>query len=191
MDEDCDESRRDSVDEVGGSPGFRQTGLRRLLANGPQTKHVAGLLANHLYVVRGQSMEPSLEPGSLLLVNRVAYADSDPSRGDVVIVGGPTDIVGRRALKRVVGLPGEEGRINDGLLYVDGDQTVEPYLGGLPASVGLVDRAWKIQSGEYFVMGDNRVRSTDSREYGPVGVGQIFGKAWFCCWPPGLWGPIT
>ena len=190
MDKECDENTRDHDDDAGGSPGVRQRGLRRLIASAPLTRHVAGLLASHLYVVRGQSMEPSLEPGSLLLVNRVAYASAPPSRGDLVIVGGPGEI-SRRTLKRVVGLPGEEVRIHDGLLYVDGDQAVEPYLGGLPASLGLVDRTWSLQSGEYFVMGDNRVRSTDSREYGPVGAGQILGKAWFRCWPPGTWGPVT
>jgi signal peptidase I len=155
----------------------------------PVIKQVAGLLTSQLYVVRGNSMQPSFEPGSLLLVNRMAYAGSVPYRGDVVIVGGTGDI-GRRTLKRIVGLPGEEVRILEGLLYVEGDRAVEPYLGGLPAAPGLVDRTWRLHGGEYFVLGDNRVRSTDSRQYGPVGAGQILGKAWFRCWPPGQWGPV-
>ena len=66
--------------------------------------------------------------------------------------------------------------LEDGLLYVDGAVLDEPYLGGLPPTLGLESRRWRMGSDEYFVMGDNRVRSTDSREYGPVRADLLVGR---------------
>ena len=97
----------------------------------------------------------------------------------------------RRYLKRIVGLPGEEVRLSEGMLLIDGERLAEPYLGGLPASPGLGDQQWKLRDGEYFVLGDNRAHSTDSREFGPVGLGLIVAKAWFRCWPPTRWGTVA
>jgi signal peptidase I len=107
----------------------------------------------------------------------------------VVVVVAPGDSH-LRYVKRVVGLPGEEVRILDGALLVDGARLIEPYLGGLPSSVGLGDSVWGLGPEEYFVLGDNRLRSTDSREYGPVGARLIVGKAWFRYWPLRGWGVI-
>ena len=160
-----------------------------LLARAPALGVVVDLLSSRLYVVRGDSMTPSLQPGNQLLVSRAAYASSRPSRGDVVIVRGPGNTVARY-LKRVVGQPGEEVRILDGALLIDGARMNEPYLGGLPASVGMGDSAWELGPDEYFVLGDNRLRSIDSREYGPVGARLIVGKAWFRYWPLQSWGAI-
>ena len=150
--------------------------------NSPVLDSMAILPSSRIYLVRGDSMRPSFEPGSHLLVSRAAYALSEPSRGDVVIVRNPRK-AGTRYLKRVVGLPSEAVRILDGALLVDGVHLDEPYLDGLPASVGMGDREWGLGSGEYFVLGDNRLRSTDSREYGPVSRDLILGKAWFRYWP--------
>ena len=81
-------------------------------------------------------------------------------------------------------------RIEDGLLFVNGDRVEEPYLGGLPASVGLGETSWTLGPDEYVVLGDDRVRSTDSREFGPVGRDLILGKVWFRYWPLSAWGRI-
>ena len=142
-----------------------------------------------LYVVRGGSMAPSFQPGELLLVDRAAYRGSSPVRGDVVIACDPRD-PSVRHLKRTVGLPGEQVRLAEGMLYVDGVHLPEPYLAGLPASPGLVDQTWKLGDDEYFLMGDNRARSTDSRELGPVPARLIVGRAWFRCWPLSRWGGV-
>ena len=150
---------------------------------------VAALLASRRYVVRGDSMRPTLEPGQHLLATRVSHRGVSLSRGDVVIVRGPDDL-SRRDVKRIVGLPGQDVRILDGMLFVDGARLVEPYLGGLPASLGLGDEVWRLGSGEHFVLGDNRLRSTDSRELGPIGAGLIVGKVWFRYWPLRRWGRI-
>lgn len=146
----------------------------------------ASLVSGH-YVVRGPSMRPAFEPGQRLLVS--PKLGEGPARGDAVIVRDPRD-GGARYLKRVVGLPGEQVRIEDGLLYLDGERVEEPYLGGLPALVGLGETAWTLGSDEYLVMGDDRVRSTDSREFGALGREAVMGKVWFRYWPLSAWGRI-
>ena len=87
-------------------------------------------------------------------------------------------------LKRVVGLPGETVLLAAGSLYVDGAHLPEPYLGGLPASVGLECRDWTLADDEFFALSDNRARGTDSRHFGPVRRSAIVGKVWFKVWPP-------
>ena len=133
-------------------------------------------------VVRGDSMRPGFEPEHYLLVSRTAYSSSLPKRGDVVIVRG---LGGSRKgyLKRVVGLPGETVAVVDGTLIVDGEHIREPYLAGLPATLGLENREWILGIREVFIMGDNRSHSTDSRELGPVDLSLIVGKVFFRYWP--------
>ena len=175
--------------EARGFRGAATGGWLRAMGGWPVARNVAALLTSRLYVVRGDSMRPAFEPAHHLLVSRMAYAVSAPSRGDVVIVHDPRG-TGRRYLKRVVGLPGEEVRLLDGVLFLDGVRLEEPYLEGRPAALGLGERVWKLGTGESFVLGDNRLRSTDSREFGPVRQRLIVGKAWLRYWPPRKWGPI-
>ena len=66
----------------------------------------------------------------------------------------------------------------------------EPYLGGLPSSVGLGESTWDLPAGEYLVLGDNRAHSTDSREFGPIGAERIAGRAWLRYWPLTAWGSL-
>ena len=135
-----------------------------------------------VYSVRGDSMAPSLQMSDKLLAGRRPFATYHPRRGDLVVVRDPrTDA--RRYVKRVVGLPGEQVRLSQGLLLVDDEPLHEPYLGGLPASLGLDELVWGLQHAQYFVMGDNRAHSTDSREFGPVGRDHIESRVWFRIWP--------
>ena len=150
---------------------------------------VTALAMGRHYVVRGGSMTPTLVPGQYVKVNPLAYSDRAPCRGDVVLVRDPQD-PRRSNIKRVVGLPGEEVRFRDGLLWVDGEPVDEPYLGGLPSSVGLGEQGWHLGENEFFVAGDNRARSTDSRELGPLAADLIMGKVWICIWPPKRWGRV-
>ena len=145
------------------------------------------VLSGQLYKVRGHSMQPNFRQGDRLLVSRRAYRRGPPDRGDAVIARDPRD-PGQRYLKRVVGLPGEEVRLSEGMLIIDGAPLEEPYLGGLPASPGLGEQGWELEDDEYFVMGDSRAHSTDSREFGPIGRELIVGMAWFRWWPPSRWG---
>lgn len=134
-------------------------------------------------------MAPSLRPGDQVVVDESAYREGGPARGDVVVFSNPRGD-GRHDVKRVVGLPGERVVMAEGMLFIDGDQLAEPYLGGLPSSVGLGEWAWELGEGEYVVLGDNRARSTDSREFGPVGTDRIVGRAWMRYWPPTAWGGL-
>ena len=106
-----------------------------------------------------------------------------------MVVHDPTSPA-RGLIKRIVGLPSEEVAFQEGLLYVNGMHLMEPYLGGLPATLGLREMAWKLGDGEYLVMGDNRTRSTDSRDFGPVDAGSIAGRVWFRYWPLRSFGPV-
>ena len=143
-----------------------------------------------IYVVKGTSMEPSFEAGCWLLVSRKAYLKRTPARGDVAIMRDPRDH-GRSYVKRVVGLPGEEVRLRDGTCFINGERLPEPYLGGLPAFLGTDEKRWRLSDKQYFLMGDNRARSNDSRDFGPVGPELIVGRAWFRCWPPNRLGGIA
>ena len=150
----------------------------------------AGALAGRLYGVTGDSMAPAFRPGDHLLVGSVPRRPRMISRGAPVIVEDPR-VPARRYLKRIVGLPGEEVRLRDGMLFIDGAHLAEPYLGGLPATPGLVEMSWKLGDDECFVMGDNRAHSTDSREFGPVPIYLIVGRVRLRWWPPGRWGRVT
>ncbi len=144
---------------------------------------------SHLYRVTGESMNPSIRDGDWLLVRRDAYRRAVPVRGDLVIVRDPRKTTDKY-LKRVVGLPGEEVSTRDGELRIDGGRLSEPYLDGLPSSVGLETRLWRLGQGQYFVVGDNRAHGTDSREFGAVEVGLIFGKVTRRVWPLSRWSRV-
>ncbi len=149
----------------------------------------ARLVRRHLYRVTGDSMQPTVLQGDWMMVDPGAYGVASPLRGDLVIACDPRTPVSRY-LKRIVGLPGEEVCLLEGTLTVDGSVLSEPYLDGLPAALGLESRTWKMRDGEYFVMGDNRAHSTDSREVGPLEIGLICGKATRRVWPLTRWGPV-
>ncbi len=144
-----------------------------------------------LYGVRGESMLPTLRSGDLVLVRTAATSKRVPSRGDVVVVnhrGEQTEQAEHEAMKRIVALPGERIDLRDGMLLIDGERLRERYLRGLPAHIGSDAASWALGDGEYFVMGDNRAHSTDSRAYGPLRREQITGRAVCRIWPPLRWG---
>ena len=90
---------------------------------------------------------------------------------------------GRLHLKRVIGFPRESIRQSDGVLLVNGRRLDEDYLGGLPAVIGLEEESWNLGDGEFFLLGDNRAHSTDSRQLGPVRLDNIDGTVRFRFWP--------
>ncbi|MGB9592521.1 MAG: signal peptidase I [Anaerolineae bacterium] len=138
--------------------------------------------------ILGDSMLPTLETGQFVLVERVSYWFSPPRRGDIVVFEYPRapqeDFV-----KRIIGLPGETVEITGGQVYINGNPLAEPYVHGQPT---LTYRPIHITLGadEYFVMGDNRAASSDSRSWGPLPRRNIIGRAWLCYWPPSRWGVI-
>ena len=148
------------------------------------------LVSSRAYVIRGASMTPSLSPGDRVLVDMSAYGEVEPARGDIVVFFSPR-AEDRHDIKRVIGLPGERVAMADGMLFIDGRQRAEPYLGGLPSSVGLGEAAWDLGAGEYLLLGDNRAHSTDSRDFGPIEAGRIVGRAWLRYWPLTSWGSLN
>lgn len=124
-------------------------------------------------------MAPTLFQGDYVLVRACEGPVSAPQRGDIVVVA----MASGRHVKRVVGLPGERVEFTEGMLFIDGDRFLEPYLGGLPPYLGLETAEVLLAQDEYFVMGDNRLHSTDSRHCGPVTRSSMEGKTLWRVWP--------
>ena len=133
-----------------------------------------------LYRVRGDSMLPALHSGDYVLARTSAASGVSIARGSILVVTGREQV----QIKRVIGLPGERVTLAEGTLYVGGERLVEPYLHGLPPYLGLGSTEYELEGDEYFVMGDNRTHSTDSRHYGPVKRVQIEGRVMLRVWPP-------
>jgi signal peptidase I len=140
------------------------------------------------YVVDGQSMEPSLHTGQFLIVSRLAYRFGTPQRGDIIVFDFPNNPADDY-VKRIIGLPGETVTIEGGDILIDGQLLDEPYLA--TDGIAAYDRGhWVVPAGAFFVLGDNRAHSSDSRRWGMLDGDAIIGKAWFSYWPPQNWGLI-
>jgi signal peptidase I len=135
------------------------------------------------YRVQMGSMLPTLHESNLIIVNKLIYRFNPPNRGDIVVFRPPNNAgPGVFYIKRIIGLPGESIEIKDGNVFVNNEQIKEEtYLNiDTPGIFG----PRKLQKDEYFVMGDHRNNSLDSREFGPVQFSAISGKAVFILWPP-------
>ena len=134
----------------------------------------------HLSVVRGSSMSPSIHDGDRILIDPLSYMLQGIQRGDIVVMQYPLD-PSIDYIKRVVGLPGDEIVIEDGEVWVNGALLSEPYVESPDPFCSLRTR---VKPAHYFVLGDNRRRSCDSREFGQVPQGYVRGKVELCLWPP-------
>ena len=160
--------------------------------------------------VEGSSMHPTLIDDEYLLVNKLVYFPVDthrlsriipfwkveqsadgfaaraPERGEVIVFRYPID-PSQDFVKRVVGLPGEKVEIRQGNVYIDGKPLPEPYIeGGASRCFDQSkpsDCPVQLKDDEYFVMGDNRLSSNDSRRWGPLPEQNVLGKVWFVYWP--------
>lgn len=140
------------------------------------------------FLVQGVSMEPTLHDGERLLVDKVTYRLREPKRGEIVVFGYPKE-PRRKFIKRIVGLPGDIVEIRDRTLYVNGEPVEEAYIRGpMYQPFGPV----RVPEGTYFVLGDNRNNSEDSRfpDVGPIPRRYIVGRALFVYWPIGKAGLI-
>jgi len=131
--------------------------------------------------VEGTSMAPQLHDQDRLFINKFAYNFEKIERDDVVVFYYPRDTQ-KSYIKRVIGLPGDDVRIANGQVYVNGKALAEPYVPERYRDVRSMD-AFRVPEGEYFVMGDHRSISSDSRDFGPVERSLIYGKAAFVYWP--------
>jgi signal peptidase I len=144
------------------------------------------------FVVDGPSMNYTLHDRQQLLVNKIVYKFHEPERGDIVVFHPPPEIDEDDYIKRVIGLPGEKVVITNGTVIIhktDGSviELDEPYV--TRPSSGTYEGEI-IPEGEYFVMGDNRVNSSDSRNGWTLKEEDIIGKAWISVWPIDDWGII-
>jgi signal peptidase I len=128
--------------------------------------------------VDGSSMRPTLQDGQYVLVNKLAYRFDIPRRGDIVVFRFPMDPA-QDFIKRVIGLPGDHVRIDQGKVSVNGITLIEPYIAAAPQYQGN----WDIPSGHLFVLGDNRNDSSDSHSWGLVPFENVIGKAIMIYWP--------
>ena len=129
----------------------------------------------------GDSMEPVLYNGQEILMNKVLYRLSMPKRGDVIVFLPNGNQNSHYYVKRVVGLPGETIQIKDGSVYIDGVLLEEDDSFDKMAEAGIAENELLLASDEFFVLGDNRNSSEDSRSgnVGAVKRDNIIGKAWF------------
>ena len=139
------------------------------------------------YVVDGTSMKPSLNNNQYVLVNKLAYLFHSPERGDVIVFHWPIDTT-KDLIKRVIGLPGDVIVVDSTTVHINGVVLKEPYI-STPANPS--GRTWKIPPDNYFVMGDNRQVSDDSRDWGFVPKSYIIGKAVLVYWPVSSWQLIN
>lgn len=131
--------------------------------------------------VEGTSMMPRLTNHERIFINKYVYRFRPIQRGDIVVFHFPLD-PSKSYIKRVVGLPGETVSIRDGHAYIDGRELNEPYV---PAAFfdHETHEPVKLASNNYYVLGDHRDASNDSRQWGPVSRDLIYGKAVFVYWP--------
>ncbi|MEK9153833.1 MAG: signal peptidase I [Patescibacteria group bacterium] len=145
------------------------------------------------FLVKGASMEPNFHEGDYLIIDELSYRLRNPERGEVVVFHFPFD-PSQRYIKRVIGLPGETVAIKNGQVDImagDGSIVVlsEPYAQGIYTNTGSAtgDANVTLKSDEYFVLGDNRAHSSDSREWGMVNRKFIIGRTILRAWPLMYW----
>lgn len=134
-------------------------------------------------VVNGVSMQPTLSDGDNLIVDKLSYRFRNPDRFDIIVFPQGD---GRYFIKRIIGLPGENVRIDeDGSIYIDGEKLSESYGKEVIQNPGLAKDGIELGADEYFVLGDNRNDSMDSRmaEVGRIAGDRIMGRAWLRIYP--------
>lgn len=133
--------------------------------------------------VDGFSMRPTLEDGEFVLVSKLSYVWSDVERGDIVVFHFPLN-PDEELIKRVIGLPGDRVKVQDGQVFVNEQALNEPYIAQTPYYSG----EWTVEDGFLFVLGDNRNNSNDSKDWGFLPAENVVGKAVLIYWPPPMWG---
>ena len=136
--------------------------------------------------VDGASMEPTLQTGEFVIVNKLAYKLGSPEIGDVIVFHYPRDPE-QEYIKRIIGLPGDQVTVRNGKVLVNGHPLVENYIAASPA----YENKWTVPADSLFVLGDNRNNSSDSHSWGFVPMNYVVGRAIFVYWPPSDWGLLN
>jgi signal peptidase I len=144
--------------------------------------------------VKGSSMQPNFENGEYLLTNKITYRFNQPQRGDIVIFKAPPKQE-YDYIKRIIGLPGDQVSLQKGKLFINGSLLDETSY--LPQDTFTSEghflpegKEITVPEKQYFVVGDNRLHSSDSRDWGYIMTGDIVGKAWLRYWPADKFGFI-
>lgn len=171
------------------------------------------LLIMRPHKIKGLSMSPNFPDKEFLLTEKVTYYFHEPKRGDVVVFIPPAESnaiqnitcgniddaknapeATDEYIKRVIALPGERVMIKDGHVYVNGQKLKETYLSDTlytnPGSFLCENQEYLVPEGKYFVMGDNRPNSSDSRYWGPITKKEMSGRSWVIYWPLNLVGVV-
>lgn len=146
------------------------------------------------YKIPSASMEPTILVGDRVFSEKISYYEGDVQPGDVVTFDDP-EMPSRTLIKRCIATGGQTVNLVDGVVYVDGEELVEPYAQGLsypliPAVDVTVEYPYTVPDGYLWVMGDNRGNSADSRYFGAIPESSIFGRACFTYWPLSRFGAL-
>ena len=135
-------------------------------------------------VVEGQSMEPTLQDGNNLIVDKLSYRFRDPKRFEIIVFPYQYE-ENTYYIKRIIGLPGEMVQVKDGAVYIDEEKLDERYGAESMESAGIAEEPIKLGDDEYFVLGDNRNHSSDSRDpsVGILKREDLLGRAWVRIYP--------
>lgn len=146
------------------------------------------------YRVQQQSMERTLEPDQYVLVDKLSPRFDDYKRGDIVVFDPPPQWAqgepGTPFIKRIIGVGGDTIEIKDSRVYVNGVPLEEPYIFDGQPTTATDQARWIVPAGEYFVMGDHRENSADSRIFGPIPRTAVIGRAWLRYWPINTFGVL-
>lgn len=152
------------------------------------------LFIAQFHKVSGNSMVPTLHSGDYLITEKVTYRFGGPKRGDIIVLKNPRD-ESQDFIKRIMAIPGDTIKVENNLVFVNGQLQNESYLpsGTITRPGNFLTDGTQIKAGsnQYFVFGDNRNHSSDSREWGAVTREEIVGRAFFRYWPPKDLGLLT
>jgi len=178
-------------------PGFFES-LRSHIIDLIQTVVVFGAIFALIYLfvaqphkVSGNSMVPTFRSGDYILTEKLSYRFGSPKRGDIIVLKNPRD-ESQDFIKRIIAIPSDTIKIIGSQVFVNGEVTDEPYLPkATPTRTGnFLTEGLEVKAGtnQFFVFGDNREHSSDSREWGAVTKEEIVGKLFFRYWPPQNFG---
>lgn len=145
------------------------------------------LLIMQPHKIKGASMMPNFPDSEFLLTDKVSYRFGEPKRGDVVVFKAPIN-ESEEFIKRIIGLPGERVMVKSGRVYINDKVLDESAYLDASVYTSAADflaegQAYTVPAGKYFVLGDNRPHSSDSRYWGPITKKEITGRAWLIYWP--------
>lgn len=152
------------------------------------------LFVAQFHKVQGNSMVPTFRSGDYLITEKLSYRFNNPKKGDIIVLKNPRD-ESQDFIKRIIGVPGDTIRIAENVVYLNNEPLKEDYLppGTItrPGAFLTENFTVKVADNQYFVFGDNREHSSDSRDWGPLTKTEIVGKAFYRYWPPQDMGLLT